>query len=754
MKYAEVILPLPLARIFTYSIPDEMIPFVRNYCLVTVPFGSKRTYTAIVKAIHDRRPDSSFECKEISAVLVDSPVIFPIQMRFWEWITSYYLCNTGDVYKAALPPGFLVNDNKKHYTPPKEVFIRLTTVCNDEDVLNALFSSLKRAKQQERMLLAFAELSKPFQPELTREISRKELLKVNGMHASVLDGLIKRGILETYEKESSQIQLYSDNNCELTVLTEAQQTALYEIQAVFKTKSVCLLHGISACGKTEIYTHLIHDTLQQGHHVLYLLPEIAVTDKITERLSRVFGSKLLVCHSGLSDNKRIEVWNRLLHAGESMLVVGVRSSIFLPFENIGLVIVDDEHDTSYRQQDPTPRYHARNAAIMLAHLHGARTLLGSATPSLESYYNAGSKKYGFVSMKTRYGNAPDPQILIANIKDLKRRKMMKDSLFSPILKEKMEDALKRDEQIVIFQNRRGFTLVMECKSCGHVVRCMNCDVSLTCHKQTNRLVCHYCGYSVAIQAVCPSCGGKEMKAAGFGTEKVEEEIATLFPDVRSSRLDFDTARTRGAFQRILNSFELGKSKILIGTQMLTKGLDTKQVSVVGVLNADSLMNVPDFRSHERAFQLMMQISRLACRSNQQGTVVIQTSQPEHALIQAVKEFDYKRMAIEQLNERKTFGYPPYFRLIVLVFRSGNEKILEQITARYAELLQAELEERVIPPFAPPVNRLQALHVRHIMLKIETNLPVPHIRGILDKVFSQMKSFAGFSKVDLHYEVDN
>ena len=753
MKYAEVILPLPLEDTYTYSIPVKMEPLIRKYCLVTAPFGKKRYYTAIVKGIHDHNPDLSFECKEVSAVLDERPVIDPRQMQFWDWIASYYLCKTGEVFKAAVPPGLINNVIKKRYTPPKEIFIRLAAVCNDEEVLNALLGGLKRAKQQERLLLAFAELSKPFQPELTREISKKELLKASGLHSSILDGLIKRRILESYEKEVCRIQM-PDGDLALNVLTEAQQTAFDEIQAVFNTKPVCLLHGVFLCGKTEIYIRLIQNTLQEGSNVLYLLPEIAVTKKITERLMRIFGDRLVVYHSGFSDHKRVDIWNRLLHANEPMLVVGVRSSVFLPFANLGLVIVDDEHDASYRPHDPAPRFHARNAAIMLAHIYGARTLLGSATPSLESYYNAVSKKYGLVTLNVRYGNTSNPFIHTVNIKDLKRRKIMKETLFSPLLKEKMEEALKRDEQIVLFQNRRGFALVMECKSCDHVVRCVDCDVSLTCHKHTNSLVCHYCGYSVALPIYCPSCGGKEIRLAGFGTEKIEEEIEKLFPDIRTNRLDYDTARTRSAYERILTCFEQGKSKILIGTQMLAKSLCFKQVSVVGVLNADNLMNVPDFRSHERAFQLMMQISGLAGRSHHQGTVVIQTSQPDHPLIQAVQAFDYKRMAIEQLNERKIFRYPPYFRLIILILRGNNEQTLENIAARYAEILYEALGKRVIPPFSPPVNRVQALSVRHIMLKLETTLAITQVRAILDKANRQMQTVPGFSRIVLHYEVDN
>ena len=738
-----------------YRIPVEMQSLVRTHFQVVVPFGKKRYYVGIIKQVHENNGDAACELKDIVAVLDKWPVIHPSQMRLWEWIASYYLCKLGDVYKAAIPPSLLRHEKTKRFVSKKETCIRLTTVCNDEEVLNALFGSLKRAKQQERLLLTYMELACPFQPESKREVSKMELLKASGIHSTVLDTLIKRKILESYERDINRIQHPIIDFRLMSILTDAQQTALADIQTVFATKPVCLFHGVSMCGKTEIYIHLIVDTLQRGLNVLCLLPEIAITERFTKRMKCIFGDRLLVYHSGFSDNKREEVWNSLLHAKESMFVMGVRSSVFLPFSNLGLVIVDDEHDASYRQQDPAPRFHARNAAIMLAHIHGARTLLGSATPSLESYYNAGIGKYGLITLNVRYANMPpNPFVETVNVNELKRKKIMKESLFAPILKDNMEDALKRDEQIIIFQNRRGFALVMECKSCGYVAGCINCDVSLTCHKHVNRLVCHYCGYSVALPSQCPSCGGKEMKLAGSGTEKVEEEIETLFPDVKISRLDHDTARTRGAYERIITNFEQGESKILIGTQMLAKGLDVNKVSVVGILNADSLMNIPDFRSHERAFQLMTQLSSHAGQCHKQGTVVIQTAQPEHPLIKAIQTFDYKRMAIDQLNERKTFRYPPYYRLIVPVLRCNNEQTLEQVTARYAEILCNELGERVLPPFAPPINRVQTLHVRHIMLKLEISFPITNVRAILDKVNRQMHSFPGFSRIMLHYEVDN
>ncbi|MDR2231689.1 MAG: primosomal protein N' [Tannerella sp.] len=790
MKFAEVILPLPVvASSWSYAIPEDMQPLVQLHVRVIVPFGAKHQYIAIVTAINDYTPasageDSSapdFEYKEIIAVLDKSPVILPRQLNFWEWIASYYLCKTGDVYKAAMPPGLIRHETGRRFAPKKETYIRLASAYCDEDKLHEALNTLKRARQQEQMLLCFLEMTQHVRPELlpetvktnaknfilpdlsrldmstTTEVSKKELLKASGLSATLLDGLVKRGILESYEKEVSRIQQVSESDSPataITTLTETQQNALDGIRKTFKVKPVCLLHGVSMSGKTEIYIRLIRETLQQGSHVLYLLPEIAVTGLLRERWIRLFGNQLLMYHSGLSDNERVEIWQRLMHAREPMVVVGVRSAMFLPFTRLGLVIVDDEHDLSYRQQDPAPRYHARNAAIMLSHMYGAKTLLGSATPSLESYFHAGTGKYGYVALKTRYGDTQAPQILVADVKDLRRRKIMKNPLFSPVLKEKMEEALQRDEKIVLFLNRRGFAVIMECASCGHVMRCVNCDVSLTFHKQLNKLVCHCCGHTVALPSQCPACRAKEMKPAGFGTEKVEEEIRSLFPNTPTARLDTDTAATRGAYEHILKGFEQGKTKILIGTQMIAKGLDFAQVSVVGILNVDSLMNVPDFRAYERAFQLITQVSSLIGRNVSQGTVVIQTSRPEHPLIQAVKTFDYKRIAIDQLQERNLFRYPPYYRLIVIVLRCGNEQLLEELSTRYAAVLHKDLGERVTPPFTPPVNRMQALYVRHIALKIETSMPIATVHAAIENTTGQLRHSTGWSKIMLHFEVDN
>ena len=818
MKYAEVILPLPLENTYTYRIPDEMESIIRLNFRVIVPFGKKRYYTAIVKEIHQRKPDISYDIKDIFTVLDNGAVLSLKQVPFWEWIASYYLCKLGDVYKAAVPSGLklesetvvLYNDVfvaeaplltkeqlvldafsrtsqlrvvelkkktgirnlipvltslitkgavsvseelKRKFVPKTEIYVRLADQYKSEDDLTEVFSILKRAKKQEELLLFFLHLATPFD-SFPNEISKKHLLKDSAQSSAILDALIKRGILTYYHKEISRLSFSLDTPEPLYQLTKAQHNAYREIKDLFKTKLVCLLHGVPSCGKTEIYLHLIMDALGLGKQVLFLLPEIAVTTQITARLSQVLGDKLLVYHSGFSDYERVEVWNKLLNSTEPMVVLGVRSSLFLPFNDLGLIIVDEEHDPSYKQHDPSPRYHARNAAIMLAHMHGAKTLLGSATPSLDSYFNARTGKYGFVSLDIRYGESLVPQIHLVNTKELKRKKIMKESLFSPLLKDMIAEALQADEQVILFQNRRGFAPMLECNSCGKVPHCLYCDVSLTYHKRYNRLVCHYCGYSITLPTQCPSCGSNDIKLLGFGTEKVEEEIATLFPDAKTERLDMDTARTRKLYERILTDFEQGKTDILVGTQMLTKGLDFERVSVVGVLNADSLMNFPDFRAHERAFQLMMQVSGRAGRRQKQGNVIIQTVQPEHTLLQMVQGFDYSNMTHVQLSERRMFQYPPYSRLIIMVLRCKDEYKLEQMASKYAGILKKELNAKILGPFVPPVTRVQTLYIRQIMLKLELSMPVASIREVLDSAYQQMREYPDFRHIILHYDVDN
>ncbi len=818
MKYADVILPLPLENSYTYSIPPDLEQTVIPGCRVIVHFGKKRYYTAIVMDVHERGADSQYETKEIYALLDATPVLRRPQLRFWKWIASYYLCKLGDVYKAALPSGLKLESEtavtyneefeadaplrpneqavldafagvlkltvselekktglrnvvpvvaslmakgavevseelKRGFVPKMQTFIRLAETYKDEEKLQAVFADFKRAKKQEHLLICFLELSHALNPALARELSKKELLESSGCSSAVLDGVLKRGVLESYEKEVGRLQIPVCRLHSLNPLSAAQEKAYGEIHDIFREKEVCLLHGVTSSGKTEVYMRLIDEVLKGGRQVLYLLPEIAITTQITERLAKLFGDKLLVYHSKFSDNERVEVWNRLLRTGEPMLVLGVRSSLFLPFRDLGLIIIDEEHENTYKQQDPAPRYHARNAALVLAGMHGAKTLLGSATPSMDSYFNATTGKYGLVELAVRYEDRLMPEIRTVDIKELRRKKIMKDTLFSPVLVEKLGEALGKGEQVILFQNRRGFAPVIECKSCGWVPHCVNCDVSLTYHKFRGELVCHYCGYKIQLPHQCPECQGPELRMMGFGTEMVEEEIAAIFPAAKVERLDFDTARTRTAYERIIADFEKGKTQILIGTQMLSKGLDFGNVSVVGILNADNLMNFPDFRAHERAFQLMVQVSGRAGRREKRGTVVLQTSQPGHPLIRMVERFAYKEMVRLQLGERSMFRYPPYYRLIVIVLRSRNDSILQELSVLYAENLRRRLGERVLGPVTPPITRVQTLHIRKIVLKIEIAAAIAPVRAILESVYAEMQRYLPFKQLIVHYDVD-
>lgn len=747
MRYAEVILPLPLANSYTYRIPDELEPLVVPGCRVMVYFGKKRCYTALVWEVHDRAPQAEQTVKELYALVDASPVVRPLQLRFWQWIASYYLCRLGDVYKAAIP-------SAQGFQPKRQLFIRLAAEYRQEERLLPLLDSLKRAKKQEQLLLRFLDLTQALESGSAAEMPRKALLEQCDASATVLEGLLKRGVLEAYEKEVERpCVLKRWQEIRMKPLSEAQARAFAEIQAVFQEKAVCLLHGVTSSGKTEIYAHLIAEELRQGRQVLYLLPEIAITTQIMERLGKYFGDRLLVYHSKFSDNERAEVWNRLLQEEEAVVVLGVRSSLFLPFSRLGLIIVDEEQETSYKQQDPAPRYHARSAAIVLANLHGGKTLLGSATPSIDSYFNATTGKYGLVELTTRYGDCRMPEILTVNTRELKRKKLMKDTLFSPLLVEKMQAALMRGEQVILFQNRRGFAPMVECRQCGWVPHCVNCDVSLTYHKAYRTLTCHYCGYTIAFPNRCPDCDSEELRLQGFGTEQVEEEVARLFPEAKVERLDFDTARTRTAYERIIADFERGKTQILIGTQMLSKGLDFGRVSVVGILSADSLMNFPDFRAHERAFQLMVQVSGRAGRREQPGVVVLQTSQPDHPLIGMVQRFAYKEMVRMQLAERSQFRYPPYYRLIVVVLRGKQESVLQEMARRYADKLRSRLGDRVLGPVTPPIHRIQTLYLRQIVIKVELAAGITPLRTFLDEVQQSMQTLPAFRSLLLHYDVD-
>jgi primosomal protein N' (replication factor Y) len=599
--------------------------------------------------------------------------------------------------------------------------------------------------------MTFIRLSQPLET-VVKEITKKELLRTSHSGEAVFNGLRKKGILETYEKPVSRLKTGNKELKPLHVLNVLQQKAYSEIIRHFHQKDVCLLHGVTSSGKTEIYTHLIQETLKSNRQVLYLLPEIALTTHITGRLRNFFGDQLGVYHSKISNNERVEIWNSLLNDKEFQIILGVRSSIFLPFRDLGLVIIDEEHDSSYKQQDPAPRYHARNAAIMLATMHGAKVVLGSATPSVESFYNTQTGKYGYAELATRFEATELPHITPVDVKELRRKKKMK-GIFSPFLIERMQATLDREEQILLFQNRRGFAPIINCTTCDWTPKCRFCDISLNYHKKNNHLSCHYCGRTYQLPAKCPECGNDHLKPIGYGTEKVEEEIKSLFPQVSVDRMDTDTTKTKKSLQEIISKFESGETRILIGTQMISKGLDFEKINLVGIINADALMNYPDFRAYERAYQLMSQVAGRAGRRKVQGEVVLQTSHPEHPLIQMVLQHNYTGMYNLQMEERELFKYPPLFRLISITFKHKKEETLRDMTHEYAALLREKLGNRVMGPDKPAVAKIQNLHIKKILLKIELNASLSALREILEQTQTHILNNQAFRYVLIQYDVD-
>ncbi|MEQ2518736.1 primosomal protein N' [Bacteroides zhangwenhongii] len=814
-KYVDVILPLPLPKSFTYSLPDKNMEEVQIGCRVVVPFGRKKFYTAIVRNIHYCAP-TEYEVKEISALLDASPILLPNQFKFWEWIADYYLCAQGDVYKAALPSGlklesetiveynpdfeadaplpereqrildllaidsqqcvtklekdsgikniltvikslldkeaiFVKEELRRTYKPKTEARVRLVGTA-DEKRLHILFDILSRAPKQLALLMKYVECSGVLGAGTPKEVSKKELLQRADVAPSVLNGLVDKKIFEIYYHEIGRLDKQEKEIVELNPLNEFQQRAFDEVVQSFQEKNVCLLHGVTSSGKTEIYIHLIEEAIRQGKQVLYLLPEIALTTQITERLQRVFGARLGIYHSKFPDAERVEIWRKQLGENGYDIILGVRSSIFLPFRNLGLVIVDEEHENTYKQQDPAPRYHARSAAIVLAAMYGAKTLLGTATPSIESWQNAREGKYGFVQLKERYKEIQLPEIIPVDIKELHRKKRMVGQ-FSPLLIQYMKEALEQKEQVILFQNRRGFAPMVECRTCGWVPKCKNCDVSLTYHKGINQLTCHYCGYTYQLPKSCPACEGTELVNRGFGTEKIEDDIKILFPEAAVARMDLDTTRTRSAYEKIIADFEQGKTDILIGTQMVSKGLDFDHVSIVGILNADTMLNYPDFRSYERAFQLMAQVAGRAGRKNKRGRVVLQTKSIDHPIIHQVIANDYEDMVGGQLVERQMFHYPPYYRLVYVYLKNHNEALLDQMAAVMADKLRAVFGNRVLGPDKPPVARIQTLFIKKIVVKIEQNAPMGRARELLLRIQREMLADERYKSLIVYYDVD-
>ena len=649
---------------------------------------------------------------------------------------------------------FVKEELKRTYKPKTETRVRLTEAARNERRLHFFFDELqRRAPKQLDLLMKYIELSGCLGEREVREVSKAELLKRSGATPAVFSGLVDKGVFEVYQQEVGRLETVSQAVMSLNELNIHQQRAFDEIRVSFREKNVCLLHGVTSSGKTEIYIHLIDEAIRQGKQVLYLLPEIALTTQITERLKRVFGSRLGIYHSKFPDAERVEVWQKQLSHEPYDIILGVRSSLFLPFQRLGLVIVDEEHENTYKQQDPAPRYHARNAAIVLASMCGAKTLLGTATPSVESWYNATEGgKYALVELKERYKEIQLPEIIPVDIKELQRKKRM-NGPFSPLLLQYVREALEQKEQVILFQNRRGFAPMIECHTCGWVPKCKNCDVSLTYHKGLNQLTCHYCGYTQPVPRQCPACEGVDLRNRGFGTEKIEDDVKAIFPEARVARMDLDTTRTRAAYERIIHDFQQGRTDILIGTQMVSKGLDFDHVSVVGILNADTMMNYPDFRAYERAFQLMAQVAGRAGRKNKRGRVVLQTKSIDHPIIPQVMHNDFEGMVAGQLVERQLFRYPPYYRLVYVYLKHRNEQLLDVMAQTMAAKLRAVFGARVLGPDKPPVARIQTLFIRKIVLKIETNAPMARARQLLVHVQQEMVAEDRFKSLIVYYDVD-
>ena len=747
--YIEVVLPVPLADTYTYFVPPEMEAQIVSGGMVWVNFGKNKQYSGLVAYIRNVPPENTQSIKSILSVEISQSLLRRPQLRFWEWLSNYYLCSLGEVFKAVVPSGFH-SERATVYSQKTETFVRFTSDYSSQDSLKDAFGLVKRAVKQEQLLLLFIQFAKKEDGKLV--FSKKELMEKSGSNANTFSALTEKGILETYDQPVSRLQYHSSETEPLNELNPFQQQAYSEITQSLRGKNVCLLHGVTSSGKTEIYTHLINEVLKAGKQVLFLLPEIALTTQITERLQSKFGDQLGVYHSKISNHERVEIWNNLLNDEGYRIILGVRSSIFLPFQNLGLVIVDEEHEPSYKQQDPAPRYNARNAAIMLAVMHGAKVVLGSATPSIESFHNAQMGKYGYVRLERRFEETELPLITPVNTKEERRKKKMK-TIFSPLLIEKMKVALANNEQILLFQNRRGFAPGLSCKICDWTPKCRFCDISLTYHKKYNRLTCHYCGKTYRLPSECPECGSPDIRTFGFGTEKVEEEIKELFPDLPVERMDADTTKTKKSLEEIISRFEKGETRLLIGTQMISKGLDFEKVSLVGILNADALMNFPDFRAYERAYQLMSQVAGRAGRRKKQGEVILQTSHPEHPLIQMVLEQNYEGMYQMQMEERQLFRYPPLYRLISISIKHKKENVLHEAAAVYAGLLREKLGDRIMGPDRAAVSRIQNLHISKILLKIETNASLSALRELLEQTKKQVLSNPDYKYTLIQYDVD-
>ena len=752
MHYADLILPVPLQGLFTYAIPEGMNVGVGMRVLVT--FGRSKMYLGIVARIHDVKPEG-YQVKPITQVMDQEPIVTEQQLKLWQWISDYYLSPIGEVYKAALPAGLKAEDGYKAKT---ETYIRLTEQYRNTTALHIALNVLARAPKQLEAFTCYLELSHYDEIEdgvTPAEVTKEELMNASRASAETLKQLEKRQILETYEVEVGRLNHGGDYRPDLIKpLSEAQGTAYNSILMSMMKHNVTLLHGVTSSGKTEIYIHLIKRALEQKQQVLYLLPEIALTVQMMQRLQRVFGDRLGIYHSKYSDAERVEIWQKQLSKNPYDVILGARSAVFLPFQHLGLIIIDEEHETSYKQQDPAPRYHARSAAIMMAAQmrNGTKVLLGTATPSMESYYNAKTGKYGLVELKERYQGIELPEIQVVDVADLQHRKMMAGP-FSPLLLTKVREALERGEQAILFQNRRGFAPMIECRQCGWVPHCQHCDVSLTLHRQMNQLTCHYCGYTYKVPTECPCCGSTDLRTKGYGTEKIEEQVSEVFPEARVARMDLDTTRTRNAYERIITDFSAGRTNILIGTQMISKGLDFDKVSVVGILNADTMLNYPDFRAYEHAFTMMSQVSGRAGRKGKRGLVILQTKNKDLSVIQQVVRNDYTSLYKDMIAERQAFRYPPYYHLVYVFLKHSHDEVVNTAGVEMGSRLRQWFGGRVLGPDKPAVAKVKSQNIRKLVLKLENGIDMKRVREYLLLAQSQILADKRYASLQIYYDVD-
>lgn len=732
-----------------------MVAQVRMGVRVLVPLGRSKTYTAMAVRLHSEKPE--FETRPIIQVIDAEPVLIEQQLRLWQWISTYYMSPIGDVFKAALPAGLKAEEN---YRPKTVRCVTLPANLRSEQSLHMALTILKRALKQHQTFSTYLELSHWSEidgetpPAHIAEIACDELQNAANASDAVLRQLIQRNFLELYHREVGRLNTSGEYHPErIQPLSPAQQAAEDSIQKQFNEKNVILLHGVTSSGKTEIYIHLIKKAIDEGKQVLYLLPEIALTVQMTRRLHNVFGSRLGIYHSKYSDAERVEIWKKQLSSEPYDVILGARSAVFLPFTRLGLVIVDEEHETSFKQQDPAPRYHARSTAIMLARMYeGAKVLLGTATPSMESYHNACTGKYGYVQLTTRYKDVAMPEIRVVDTKDLYHRKMMRGA-FSPDLLEAMRTALRNKKQVLLFQNRRGFAPMVECKVCGWVPKCKNCDVSLTYHRSMNLLTCHYCGYTYPVPKQCPNCESTELLGRGYGTEKIEDRVRELFPEARIARMDLDTTRSAGAYGRIIDDFSCGRTDILIGTQMITKGLDFSGVTVVGILNADTMLNYPDFRAYEQAFQMLSQVSGRAGRRDERGLVILQTKSADLPVIQQVVAGDFQTFARDLLEERSMFRYPPFYHLVYVYLRHRNEQLVDSAAIEMASRLRQAFADRVLGPDKPAVARVKTESIRKIVIKLEQGINLPLARQCMAEARTQLLQDKRYAAMTVFFDVD-